>query len=421
MSDNELLRARPHISIGTIGHYRHGKTTLAAALTRVLTKHHGGLNKAMQVVDIVKGGFRRNVPARGWIWSLPTDVTVDVNKLFYESPQRFYGHLDLPGRVEFYKNMSCGASQLDAAILVISAEESVMAQSREYLLLAKQAGAKQFIVFINKCDLIEDDSLLDLIEEESRLAASECGLDGNSISVLRGSALLAYEGNATWETTVLSLAQALDAEFYQPERLLDAPPLMEIEKVFFLGPPECIVLGRLSRGVIKRDHTLEIIGRGLEKPYSAKVVDIEMFHKKVDEARGGDIVGIKLRGPHKRQLRRGQILCTPGTALLRDQFTIEATLLTTEEGGRHTPLFDGHMAQFYMGADNVTGTIRLPGDVVGVAPGQTFTAEVVLSRAALVEVGRTFAVRDGCDGLRRLHGGPRAWAGTAGFGQITKV
>ena len=420
MSDNELLRGRPHLSVGAIGHYRHGKTTLAAALTRVLQQHHGGVNKAVSVLDIARGAFRRDAPT-GWLRSLPSDVTVDVNKLFYESPQRFYGHLDLPGRVEFYKNTASGASQLDAVIVVISAEESVMPQTREYLLLAKQSGAQQFVVFINKCDLVEDLSLLDLIEEEARLAASECGLDGNALPVLRGAALPALNGDPTWEATVLSLVQALDTELIQPERLLDAPPLLEIEKVLHPKPGECIVLGRLARGILQRELTLEVIGRNLDDPLVVKLLDLEMFHRKVDEGRGGDILGLRLKAPKSSLIRRGHILCAPNTAVLRENFSVEATLLTTEEGGRHTPVFDGHMAQFYMGTDNVTGTLRLPNNVIGVAPGQTFTAEVALSRPALVETGRTFTLRDGCDGLRRLHGGPRTWGGTAGFGHITKV
>jgi elongation factor Tu len=420
MSDNELLRSRPHLNVGTIGHHRHGKTTLAAALTRVLTTQHGGLNKAVSVVDIARGGFRRHQPS-GWLKAIPSEVTVDVNKVFYESPQRFYGHVDLPGRIEFYKNMARGASQVDAVILVISAEESIMPQTREYLLLAKQLGASQLIIFINKCDLIEDLSLLDLIEEEARLVVSELGLDGNAIPVLRGSALLALNGNATWETTILSLAQALDADLNQPERLLDAPPLLEIEKVFLRGPSDYIVLGRLARGMIRREHTLEIIGSNLETPISAKVIDIEMFHRKVNEAIGGDIIGLRLQTTGKLLLRRGHILCAPKTAILRQQFSIEATLLTTKEGGRHTPIFDGHMAQFYMGTNNITGTLQLPTDVIGIAPGQTFIAEVALSRPALLETGRSFIIRDGCDGLRRLHGGPRVWGGTAGFGHITKA
>jgi elongation factor Tu len=416
MSDNKTLRDRPHLSVGTIGHYRHGKTTLAAALTYVLSKQHGGLNVALLTSEITRGVVRS-----GWINTMPGDITAQIDKLSYESPQRLYGHLDLPGRLEFYKNVACGSSQLDAAILVISAEESVMPQTREYLLLAKQAGAKQFLFFINKCDLIEDLSLLDLIEEEARLAASQCDLDGNAIPVLRGSALAALSGDANWESTILALAQALDTDLSQPERLLDAPPLMEIEKAFFRSTSDCIVLGRLTRGLIQREHTLEIIGRNLETPISAKVLDIEMFRRKVDEARGGDIVGLRLQLKGKGKPQRGHLLCAPKTAVLRQQFSMEATLLTTEEGGRHTPIFDGHMAQFYMGTDNVTGTIRLPIDVIGIAPGQTFSAEVALSRPALVETDRTFSFRDGCDGLRRLHGGPRAWGGTAGFGQITKA
>jgi elongation factor Tu len=420
MSDNELLRSRPHLSVGTIGHHRHGKTTLTAALTRVLTAQNGGLNKPISVADIARGSFRRDQPL-GWLKALSSDVTVDVNKVFSESSQRFYGHIDLPGRIEFYKNMARGSSQLDAAILVISAEESIMSQTREYLMLAKQLGASQLIIFINKCDLVEDLSLLDLIEEEARLVASELGFDGNAVPVLRGSALLALHGNATWETTILSLAQALDADLTQPERLLDAPPFMEIEKVFLRGPSDYIVLGRLARGMIRREQTLEVIGRNLETPLSAKVIDIEMFHRKINEAIGGDIIGLRLQTKGKLPLQRGHILCTPKTTILRQQFSMEATLLTTEEGGRHTPIFDGHMAQFYMGTDNITGTLQLPTDVIGIAPGQTFIAEVALSRPAFVETGRSFIIRDGCDGLRRLHGGPRVWGGTAGFGHITRT
>jgi elongation factor Tu len=420
MSDNELLRSRPHLSVGTIGHFQHGKTTLAAALTRVLEKHHKGINKPLSVLDIAKGGFRRNAHP-GWTRILPQSATVEANKLMYESPVRYYGHVDLPGRVEFYKNVASGASQIDAAIVVVSAESSVMPQTREYLLLAKQAGAKQFVVFINKCDLVDDDSMLDLIEEESRLAAAECGVDGNALSVLRGSALKAYEGDPLWEPTVLSLAQAFDTELTQPERLIDAPAMMEIEKVFVRAKDRRVVLGRVARGVIKREQNLQIIGRNIEKKLYGKVRDIEMFYRKIDEARAGDIVGLLMEGKFEADIRRGHIISTPDTTVLRETFWAEATLLTTEEGGRHTPVFDGHRAQFYMGTDNVTGTIRLSGDAIGIAPGQTFTAEISLTRPALLEVGRTFSLRDGCDGLRRLHGGTRAWGGTAGFGVITKV
>jgi elongation factor Tu len=418
MSTATYSRALPNLNVGTIGHHPHGKTTLSAALTQVLAARYGGRNRALTVREIVKGGIVRN-------WDNPTpdmQRTIAANKLEYETAQRHYSHSDLPGLRGYYRNTSIGVSELDAVILVVAADSSVMAQSREHLLLAKGAGVSRAVVFINKCDLVSDETLIDLAESEARQVLNDCGFSGDDARVLRGAALPVLAGDVRWEAPVLALAEALDLDVPQPHFTAEAPAILEITEVPN-KPSGVVAVGRLVQGTLRRGDLLQLLGRGGD-PVRVKVSDLEVCGGKVNEGLAGETVGVLLSGGKdfsRLLVRRGKLLVAQGLAPLRSRFTAEIKVLTTAHGGRHTPFFDGHQVQLYLGADDVTANVRLPQWSVGIEPGATAQIEFQLWRPARVEVGRGFTVRDGCDGLQFLHGGGPNWGGTVGLGRVTQV
>lgn len=417
-------RTLPNLNVGTIGHHLHGKTTLSAALTRVLTPLYQGRNRSLSIQEIVSGGFRRR-------WALESTAedqkTIIPNKLEYETPRRHYTHADLPGMRRYYRNTARGLSELDAVILVVAADSSLMAQSREHLLLARAMGIQRAIVFLNKCDLVSDEAMLDLVEAEAREALLVAGFSGNEARVLRGAALPAYHGDARWTPTLLSLAEALDLDLPQPAAPEGQELFFEITEHYpakgARGGP--VVLGRLQRGTLQRGETLRLLGRG-EEAREVVVTDLEICREKSQDVLPGEIAGLLLRPLREEKQRpllprRGQLLVRPGTAPLRQRFTARLSTLPTAHGGRHTPFFDGHQVQLYLGADDVTANLRLDEWSIGVEPGTTATVEVQLSRPAWIEPGKRFAARDGCDGFRHLHGGVVTWGGTLGTGVVEQI
>jgi elongation factor Tu len=373
-------RTKPHVNIGTIGHVDHGKTTLTAAIATVLSKHGGG--KAMKYEDIDNAPEEK---ARG--------VTINITHVEYETAKRHYAHIDAPGHADYIKNMITGAAQMDGAILVVSAPDGPMPQTREHILLARQVQVPSIVVFLNKCDMVSDPELLDLVEMEVRELLTKYQYPGNDVPIIRGSALKALEGDPEEEKHIMELMDAVDNYIPTPVRDTDKPFLMPIEDVFSIKGRGTVVTGRISRGKIKINEPVEIVGI---RPTKASVVTgVEMFKKSLDEGQAGDNVGVLLRGIEKSDVERGQVLAKPGSITPHKEFEAEVYILTKEEGGRHTPFFTGYRPQFYIGTTDVTGEANLPTGVEMVMPGDNAKMTVKLIVPVAMEEGLRFAVREG--------------------------
>jgi len=393
MGKEKFNRSKPHVNVGTIGHIDHGKTTTTAALVKVQSKK--GLAKAISYADIAKGGTVRDETKT---------VTIAVSHVEYESPNRHYAHVDCPGHADYIKNMITGAAQMDGAILVVSALDSVMPQTREHVLLARQVGLQNIVVFLNKCDAVEDADMIELVEEEVRDLLEKYKFDRNS-TIVRGAALPALNGDAQWEESITALLAALDSSIPEPVREIDRPFLMAIEDVFSIKGRGTVVTGRIERGIIKVGEEAEILGyRDTRKTV---VTGVEMFRKLLDQGQAGDNVGVLLRGIEKTDVERGQILSKPGTVPPHTKFEAEVYVLKKEEGGRHTPFVSNYRPQFYMLTTDVTGTIALPEGVKMVMPGDNVTMTVELHTPVGIEEKMRFAIREG--------------GRTVGAGIVTKI
>ena len=382
MAKEKFERTKPHVNVGTIGHVDHGKTTLTAAICTVLSKHFGGEAKAYDQIDAAP-----EEKARG--------ITINTAHVEYETAHRHYAHVDCPGHADYVNNMITGAAQMDGAILVVSAADGPMPQTREHILLARQVGVPYIIVFLNKCDMVDDPELLELVEMEVRELLSSYDFPGDTIPIIKGSAKLALEGDQSeiGEPAVLKLAETLDSYIPTPERALDQPFLMPIEDVFSISGRGTVVTGRVERGVIRVGDEIEIVG--IKPTAKTTCTGVEMFRKLLDEGEAGDNVGILLRGTKREDVERGQVLAKPGTITPHTKFTAEVYVLTKEEGGRHTPFFKGYRPQFYFRTTDVTGTIELPEGTEMVMPGDNITMTVQLICPIAMEQGLRFAIREG--------------------------
>ena len=382
MAKEKFVRTKPHVNVGTIGHIDHGKTTTTAAITMVASKKYGG--KPVSYADIAKGGTVRDDSKI---------VTIAVSHVEYETPNRHYAHVDCPGHADFIKNMITGAAQMDGAILVMSALDGPMPQTKEHVLLARQVGVPQMVVWLNKCDAVEDPDLLELVEMEVRDLLTKYQFDGDNIPVIRGSALKALQGDPDGENTVVKLLQALDTWIPEPVRDVDKPFLMAVEDVFSIKGRGTVVTGRIERGIIKVGEEVEILG--FRDPRKTTVTGVEMFRKLLDQGQAGDNVGCLLRGIEKTDVERGQILCKPGSVRTHKKFEGEVYVLKKEEGGRHKPFFTNYRPQFYMRTTDVTGTIALPEDVKMVMPGDNVRVVVEFITPVALEDKQRFAIREG--------------------------
>ena len=381
MAKETFQRNKPHVNIGTIGHVDHGKTTLTAAITTVMAKHHGGVAK--QFVDIDNAPEEKE---RG--------ITISTAHVEYETEARHYAHVDCPGHADYVKNMVTGAAQMDGAILVVAATDGPMPQTREHILLARQVGVPQIVVFMNKTDLVDDEELIELVELEVRELLSSYEFDGDNIPVVQGSALKALEGDEAAEQNILDLMDAVDETIPTPERDVDKPFLMPVEDIFSITGRGTVATGRIERGVVQLNDEIEIVGI-IEDPMDSVVTGIEMFRRMLDEGQAGDNAGILLRGVDKEDLQRGMVLCEPGSITPHKKFECEVYVLSKDEGGRHTPFFDGYRPQFYFRTTDVTGSCELPDGVEMVMPGDNVTMEVSLIQPVAMEEGLRFAIREG--------------------------
>ncbi|ABO88464.1 MULTISPECIES: elongation factor Tu [Aeromonas] len=380
MSKEKFERNKPHVNVGTIGHVDHGKTTLTAAITNVLAKHFGG--KAFAFDQIDKAPEERE---RG--------ITINTSHVEYDTAIRHYAHVDCPGHADYVKNMITGAAQMDGAILVVAATDGPMPQTREHILLGRQVGIPYMIVFMNKCDMVDDEELLELVEMEVRELLTEYDFPGDDLPVVRGSALKALEGDAAWEEKIIELANHLDTYIPEPERAIDLPFLMPIEDVFSIAGRGTVVTGRVERGIVKVGETVEIVG--IKDTVSTTCTGVEMFRKLLDEGRAGENIGALLRGVKREDVERGQVLAKPGSIKPHTKFESEVYVLSKEEGGRHTPFFKGYRPQFYFRTTDVTGTIELPEGVEMVMPGDNIKMVVTLIAPIAMDDGLRFAIREG--------------------------
>jgi len=380
VSKEKFERNKPHVNVGTIGHVDHGKTTLTAAITNVLAKHFGG--KAFAFDQIDKAPEERE---RG--------ITINTSHVEYDTATRHYAHVDCPGHADYVKNMITGAAQMDGAILVVAATDGPMPQTREHILLGRQVGIPYMIVFMNKCDMVDDEELLELVEMEVRELLTEYDFPGDDLPVVRGSALKALEGDAAWEEKIIELAHHLDTYIPEPERAIDLPFLMPIEDVFSIAGRGTVVTGRVERGIVKVGETVEIVG--IKDTVSTTCTGVEMFRKLLDEGRAGENVGALLRGVKREDVERGQVLAKPGSIKPHTKFESEVYVLSKEEGGRHTPFFKGYRPQFYFRTTDVTGTIELPEGVEMVMPGDNIKMVVTLIAPIAMDDGLRFAIREG--------------------------
>ena len=382
MSKQRFERTKPHMNIGTIGHVDHGKSTLTAALTRVMAELHGG--KSLEVSDLDKTPEERE---RG--------ITITSAHVEYESPTRHYAHVDCPGHADYVKNMITGAAQMDGAILVVSAADGAMPQTREHILLARQVGVPHMVVFINKADLVMDTELLDLVEMEVRELLTRHGFPGDSTPVIRGSALLALEGDRgeLGVPSVVRLVAEMDRYIPLPDRVINAPFLLRIEDVYSIAGRGTVVTGPIERGVVHVNDEIEVVG--LRPTIRTTCTSVEIFRKFIDEGRAGDNVGILLRGVKREQVERGQVLASPGSITPHTRFECEVSVLKEEEGGRHTPFLNGYQPQFFFRTTDVTGVLTLPHGTERVMPGDTTVVSVDLHNPIAMEVGQRFAVREG--------------------------
>ena len=380
MAKEKFERSKPHVNVGTIGHVDHGKTTLTAALTTILAEKFGGQAKAYDQID--------NAPeekARG--------ITINTAHVEYETETRHYAHVDCPGHADYVKNMITGAAQMDGAILVVSAADGPMPQTREHILLARQVGVPYILVFMNKCDMVDDAELLELVEMEIRDLLSSYDFPGDDCPIVQGSALKALEGDAGYKEKIFELAAALDSYIPTPQRAVDKPFLLPIEDVFSISGRGTVVTGRVERGIIKVGEEIEIVG--LKPTQKTTCTGVEMFRKLLDEGQAGDNVGVLLRGTKREEVERGQVLAKPGTITPHTKFKAEVYVLSKEEGGRHTPFFANYRPQFYFRTTDVTGAVGLESGVEMVMPGENVTITVELIAPIAMEEGLRFAIREG--------------------------
>ena len=392
MAKQKFDRSKPHVNIGTIGHVDHGKTTLTAAITKVLSAKGGA--EFMDYANIDKAPEERE---RG--------ITINTAHVEYQTDKRHYAHVVCPGHADYVKNMITGAAQMDGAILVIAATDGPMAQTREHILLARQVGVPRMVVYMNKCDMVDDEELLDLVEMEIRELLSEYGFDGDNTPIIRGSALKALEGDPNYVKSIEDLMDAVDEWIPTPERDTEKPFLMSIEDVFTITGRGTVVTGRVERGQLKLNDTVEIVG--LKDTKSTVVTGIEMFRKQLDYAEAGDNAGVLLRGIDRKDVERGQVLAKPGTVTPHKKFEAQVYVLSKEEGGRHTPFFTNYRPQFYFRTTDVTGVVTLPEGTEMVMPGDNVTMTVELIAPIAVENGTKFSIREG--------------GHTVGAGSVTKI
>src|SRR5436190_5951266 len=381
MGKEKFDRSKPHVNIGTIGHIDHGKTTTTAAITKVLHKHNPKVSfRSFDSID--------NAPEER-----ERGITIATAHVEYETANRHYAHVDCPGHADYVKNMITGAAQMDGGILVVAATDGPMPQTREHILLARQVGVPYLVVFLNKVDAVDDAELLDLVELEVRELLSSYGFPGDEIPIVRGSALKALEGDPEWEKTIDNLMEAVDAYIPMPVREIDKPFLMPVEDVFSISGRGTVVTGRVERGKVKVGEEIEIVGVGPTR--KTVVTGVEMFKKLLDEGQAGDNIGALLRGIDKDAVERGQVLAKPGSITPHTKFKGEVYVLTKEEGGRHTPFFNGYRPQFYIRTTDVTGVAHLPEGVEMVMPGDNVTMEIELIGPVALEKGLRFAIREG--------------------------
>ncbi len=381
MARENFDRSLPHLNVGTIGHVDHGKTTLTAALTKVCAEKFGGEAVAFDGID--------NAPEER-----ERGITIATSHVEYSSDKRHYAHVDCPGHADYVKNMITGAAQMDGAILVVSAADGPMPQTREHILLAKQVGVPNIVVYLNKADMVDDEELLELVEMEVRELLDKYDFPGDDTPIIRGSALKALEGDATYSESVVELVKALDDYFPEPVRPIDKPFLMPIEDVFTISGRGTVVTGRVERGIVRTGNELEIVG--IKPTAKTTCTGVEMFRKTLDEGRAGENCGVLLRGTERDAVERGQVLAIPGSVTPHTKFTAKITVLSKEEGGRHTPFFKGYRPQFYFRTTDVTGEVNLPDGVEMVMPGDTvdeLNCELIAPIA--MEEGLSFAVREG--------------------------
>ncbi len=380
MAKQKYDRSKTHVNIGTIGHVDHGKTTLTAAITHVLSKK--GFADSIDYANIDKAPEERE---RG--------ITINTSHVEYQTDTRHYAHVDCPGHADYVKNMITGAAQMDGAILVIAATDGPMAQTREHILLSRQVGVPRMVVFMNKCDMVDDEELLDLVEMEIRELLSEYGFDGDNTPIIRGSALKALEGDAKYEQAILDLMDAVDSWIETPARDTDKPFLMPIEDVFTITGRGTVVTGRVERGQLKLNDEVEIVG--IKDTKKSVVTGIEMFRKQLDYAEAGDNAGVLLRGISREEVERGQVLAKPASVTPHTKFKAQVYVLSKEEGGRHTPFFSNYRPQFYFRTTDVTGVIELPAGVEMVMPGDNVEMTVELIAPIAIENGTKFSIREG--------------------------
>ena len=393
MAKETFDRSKPHVNIGTIGHVDHGKTTLTAAITKVLSKDGLAEERDFSSID--------NAPEEK-----ERGITINTAHVEYQTTKRHYAHVDCPGHADYVKNMVTGAAQMDGAIVVVAATDGPMPQTREHILLARQVGVPALVIFMNKVDLVDDEELLDLVEMEVRELLSEYEFPGDDIPIIRGSALGALNGEAEWVEKVKELMEAVDEYIPIPERLVDKDFLMPVEDVFSITGRGTVATGRIERGVINSGDPVDILGMGAENLKSV-VTGVEMFRKILDRGEAGDNTGLLLRGIDKDEIRRGMVICKPGSVKPHQKFKAEVYVLSKEEGGRHTPFFTKYRPQFYFRTTDVTGEIKLPEGVEMVMPGDNVTIEVDLINSIAMEKGLRFAIREG--------------GRTVGSGQVTEI
>jgi elongation factor Tu len=382
MAKSKFERSKPHVNVGTIGHVDHGKTTLTAAITMVLSKKFGGEAKAYDQIDAAP-----EEKARG--------ITINTAHVEYETATRHYAHVDCPGHADYVKNMITGAAQMDGAILVVSAADGPMPQTREHILLARQVGVPYIIVFMNKCDMVDDAELLELVEMEIRELLSKYEFPGDDTPIVHGSAKLAVEGDQSeyGEPAIFRLADALDSYIPEPQRALDGTFLMPVEDVFSISGRGTVVTGRIERGIIKVGEEIEIVG--IKPTLKTTCTGVEMFRKLLDQGQAGDNVGVLLRGTKREEVERGQVLAKPGSITPHTKFSAEIYVLGKDEGGRHTPFFQGYRPQFYFRTTDVTGAVELPAGTEMVMPGDNVSITVALINPIAMEEGLRFAIREG--------------------------
>jgi len=393
MAKETFDRSKPHVNVGTIGHVDHGKTTLTAAITMVLANKGLAEKRDFSSID--------NAPEEK-----ERGITINTAHVEYQTENRHYAHVDCPGHADYVKNMVTGAAQMDGAILVVAATDGPMPQTKEHILLARQVGVPQLVVFMNKVDLVDDPELLELVEMEVRELLSFYKFDGDNTPVIQGSALGGLNGDPQWVKTIEELMQAVDTWIPLPERLVDLPLLMSVEDVFTITGRGTVATGRIERGVVNVGEAVDILGMGAENLKSV-VTGVEMFRKLLDRGEAGDNVGLLLRGVDKDQIRRGMVICKPGSVKPHAKFKAEVYILSKEEGGRHTPFFNKYRPQFYFRTTDVTGEIKLPENVEMVMPGDNLTIEVQLINTIAMEKGLRFAIREG--------------GRTVGAGQVTEI